>query len=256
MRLRSHIYWQRKAAFAMPVDRYESWVIFGVESGQFRYSIGEKRGIAAEGDLVVCPPGVDFAREVVTPLTFHFLLFDLEPGDPPELAPPSGKGTLNDRKRLASDYAYLRQLADSSTPGSRSWEWKTHLVADLLHLYALERILDEQSALPSDDLLMAEAAHYMERHFGEATQLQKLAGQFGLSAVQFTRRFREAFQETPSHYLKKLRLRKACTLLNETDLKLSQIAELCGYENGFYLSRVFTREMGVSPSEFRRLNRL
>lgn len=256
MKLRHHIYWLQKKAFSMPVDRYESWVAFAVESGSFRFSIGEQQGSASGGDFVVCPPGVDFAREALTPLTFHFLQFDPEAGEPPEPAPPPGKLKFNDKKRLASDYSYLRLLAENNTPGSRAWEWKAHIVADLLRLHALERMQDAKNSPYTDDRLMAEAADYLIKRYGEPLRLRDVAGDFGLSAVQFTRRFQEAFSETPSRYLKKLRLKKACTLLSETDLLLSEIAERCGYENSFYLSRVFSREMGTSPSEFRRLHRL
>ncbi|WP_315373425.1 helix-turn-helix transcriptional regulator, partial [Paenibacillus xylanexedens] len=86
--------------------------------------------------------------------------------------------------------------------------------------------------------------------------LQELAQRLALSPVQLTRRFREAFQETPSGYLKRVRLKKAQNLLADSSLTLNQIAERCGYENGFYLSRVFSKTLGISPSEYRRRHRV
>ncbi|MNI77000.1 HTH-type transcriptional activator RhaR [compost metagenome] len=61
---------------------------------------------------------------------------------------------------------------------------------------------------------------------------------------------------TPSDFVRSLRIRKAAGLLLDTDLTLNQIASRCGFENGFYLSRVFAQSMGMSPSKYRELNRV
>lgn len=40
MDLLNHIYWKKKAAFALAEDIYDAWVVFAVEEGVFRYDIG------------------------------------------------------------------------------------------------------------------------------------------------------------------------------------------------------------------------
>lgn len=108
----------------------------------------------------------------------------------------------------------------------------------------------------SEDAMMDEAASLIADRAAEPLSLLELARELGLSPVQFTRRFRAAFQETPSSYLKSLRLAKARLLLKDSELNLARIAERCGYENGFYLSRVFTNSTGMSPAEYRKRHRL
>ncbi|MBW4084974.1 AraC family transcriptional regulator [Paenibacillus sp. S150] len=250
MELLDHIYWKQKREFALPSDRYEAWVVFAVEEGVFRYEIGEHAGEAGFADLVVCPPEVLFVRETVTPLTFHYIRFAADGGSPL----PPGLLHLNDTKRLSSNYAYLRQLAEDSSPSARAW--KNHLVADLWQLYHME---NREAAGPgkfTEDALMAEAAAAIAAQAWTPLSLLDTARSLGLSPVQLTRRFREAFGETPSAYLKSLRLAKARTLLKDSGLTLAQIAERCGYENGFYLSRVFTDASGISPAEYRKRHRV
>ncbi|MNG38889.1 Arabinose operon regulatory protein [compost metagenome] len=46
-------------------------------------------------------------------------------------------------------------------------------------------------------------------------------------------------------------MEKACELLRESDHKVSDIAELVGYENQRYFSQVFKKFTGQTPSEFR-----
>ncbi|MBT2289381.1 helix-turn-helix transcriptional regulator [Paenibacillus albidus] len=255
MELLNHIYWKRKGKFDLPEDLYNSWVAFAVEEGVFRYEIGAHSGSAGFADLVLCPPGIPFRRETVTPLTFHYLQFAASPAEASNLLPPAGKSLINDTKRLGSTYAYLRQASEEHDAATQGW--MTHLVLDLWHLYQLEcRQNRLQERKFTEDALMAEAAVLLEEQAGKAISLQLLADRLALSPVQLTRRFQAAFRETPSGYLKAVRLKKARELLADSPLTLSQIAERCGYENGFYLSRVFSRAMGMSPSEYRRRHRV
>ncbi|OKP96941.1 helix-turn-helix transcriptional regulator [Paenibacillus sp. P46E] len=250
MELLDHIYWRQKREFALPSDRYDTWVVFAVEEGLFRFEIGRHSGEAGFADLVVCPPGVPFIRETVTPLTFHYIQFTADAG----CQLPPGLLHLNDTKRLSSTYAYLRQLAEDSSPESLGW--KTHLVADLWQLYHMESREAAGVGKFTEDALMADAAAAITAQAWEPLSLLDTARSLGLSPVQLTRRFREAFGETPSSYLKSIRLTKARTLLKDSELTLAQIAERCGYENGFYLSRVFTNASGMSPAEYRKRHRV
>lgn len=257
MQLLNHIYWKQKGHFALQSDLYDAWVAFAVEEGVFSYRIGEETGEASFGDIVLCPPGLSFQRETLTPLTFHYIQFTIGSREAEEIDfhPRSVKIHINDTRRLSSTYAYLRQLNELDSPYAR--QWKSHLMQDIWQLHAME---SHREALPerkfTEDALMSDAAGLLEECCGEAVSLREIAGSLGLSPVQFTRRFQEAFQETPSRYLKAIRLGKARTLLKESELNLTEIAERCGYENGFYLSRVFSNAMGMSPSEYRRRHRV
>lgn len=246
-----HIYWKQKTRFALPSDCYNSWVAFAVEDGLFRFEVGEHAGEAGFADLVVCPPGIPFIRETVTPLTFHYIRFTPE-GE--ERLPQPGLLQLSDTKRLSSTYAYLRQLSEDNSPAAH--EWKQHLIKDLWLPVHMESRVEAAERKFTEDALMDEAASILAARSAEPLSLLDLARTLGLSPVQLTRRFRAAFQETPSSYLKSLRLAKARSLLKDSDLTLARIAERCGYENGFYLSRVFTNTTGMSPAEYRKRHRL
>ncbi|KWX71334.1 helix-turn-helix domain-containing protein [Paenibacillus jilunlii] len=255
MELLNHIYWRQKGAFDLAEDLYDTWVAFAVEDGVFRYEIGAHSGEAGFADVVLCPPGVSFRRAAITPLTFHYLQFSASNEEAAQLLPPAGRSLINDTKRLALTYAYLRQAGEENDlPSER---WKNHLLMDLWQLIQWERRQSRRKETKfTEDVLMAEAARLLEEQAGKAVSLQELARQLALSPVQLTRRFREAFQVTPSDYLQAVRLKKARSLLADSTLTLAQIAERCGYENGFYLSRVFSKAMGVSPSEYRRRSRV
>ena len=65
-----------------------------------------------------------------------------------------------------------------------------------------------------------------------------------------------SFGVTPLRYLTSLRLNKAKMLLLETNMTIEQISECCGYQNGFYLNRVFVKYEHTTPSRYRNTHRM
>src|SRR5690242_15283312 len=100
-RLVGHVYWNEKAAFQFKEDTNEYWVLFAVEDGCFAFEINDRKDRAVFGDLVLCPPGIVFQREVIQPLSFHFILIEWvnRSGDtviPQADMVPYGKITIKD----------------------------------------------------------------------------------------------------------------------------------------------------------------
>ncbi|WP_036746919.1 helix-turn-helix domain-containing protein [Paenibacillus sp. UNC451MF] len=253
LKLLSHVYWLRKKQFMLLSDTYPCWTLFAVEAGQFSYNIGEERGSAEFGDLVLCPPHIAFQRQTLEPLTFHFLQFVwLKEPFASDEPPWSGKLSVNDKDRLLSDYQYLRRFTGWDEGSTLH---KQHMLNDMLRLVMLEQG-EQVTNIGHRDALMDEAKKRLSERAYESFSMQELAEQLDLTPVQLTRRFRKAFGETPSEALNEIRLTRARHLLEGSTLKLDEIAAQCGYENGFYLSRVFTKKTGMAPSIYRSLHRV
>jgi len=96
------------------------------------------------------------------------------------------------------------------------------------------------------------AIAFMEDHLLENPKLAQIAEVVHLAPNYFHRKFTGLFHMTPLAYILGRRLDIARQLLLSTDLTLEQIAHRSGFQNAFYLSRVFKKEYGISPSHFRR----
>lgn len=253
LKLVSHVYWHQKPEFMLPSDNYSCWTLFAVEEGRFHYTIGAESGEAGFGDLVLCPPHQPFQRQMLEPLSFHFLQFVwlTEPFTAKEEG-WSGKLKVIDTERLRSDYRYLRQF---DRRDEAFMQLKQHMVIDMLRLVMLEQS-EQKGNSGQSDVLMDEARKRLTEQAYESFSMQELAEQLKLTPVQLTRRFRKAFSVTPSEFLNEVRLSRARHLLEATSLKLDEIAAQCGYENGFYLSRVFSKNTGMPPSVYRSLHRV
>lgn len=86
---------------------------------------------------------------------------------------------------------------------------------------------------------------------GENFSLDEMAGAVDLSIPHFSDLFKKGMGYPPGEYFSRLRIQKACRLLELTDCSIREIAPLCGYADQYYFSRVFKRIMGLPPSEYR-----
>ncbi len=93
----------------------------------------------------------------------------------------------------------------------------------------------------------------MDNEYNTDLSVDGLARRVGLDRSYFSVLFREHTGLTPHAYLNSIRIKRACTLMRETNLPLSDIALQVGLESTSF-SRMFKREMGVSPSKYRQRN--
>lgn len=93
---------------------------------------------------------------------------------------------------------------------------------------------------------------YLTEHASHDVGLEQLAALVGLSPFHFARAFKHSTGLPPHRYQLNLRLARARKLLETTDASVTEIAFDVGYESSQALARLFRREVGVSPSDFRR----
>ncbi len=84
--------------------------------------------------------------------------------------------------------------------------------------------------------------------------LEQIAKSVHLSPFYLSHQFKKEIGMTITEYLTKLRLQEARKLLSNRHWSVREIAHLVGYQNPNYFSRIFKKEYGLSPSEFRRQN--
>jgi AraC family transcriptional regulator len=262
MAIQAYRYWNAIKMFAYSTDRYASWALFIVEEGTFQYAINGIINQASTGEIVICPPNTDFHRKVVSrELTFHYILFDwrethsqIEQDIRNILsATPLQKFTIQESDRLASTLNHLRKV-EITIDSAAIVKQREHFLNDLWLTYYLE--IQSNSGNLNVDPLMQEVKTMIDRNAYGSFLLMNVAEHFHLSKVQLTRRFRQSYGITPMNYFTELRLKRAKFLLANSDHPLAYIAQACGYDNGNYLSRIFVKHVGMTPSQYRKLHQI
>lgn len=104
-------------------------------------------------------------------------------------------------------------------------------------------------------LRVGRAIRKIEENWESPPAAEQLASLAHVSLATFYRLFKEPTNCTPAQYAYRLRIHKACKLLRRSDNSISEIACQVGFPDSNYFSRLFGREMGLSPRQYRRRNK-
>lgn len=92
---------------------------------------------------------------------------------------------------------------------------------------------------------------YIKNHFTEDLSLQFLADHFFLNFSYLSSLFSKELGVNYSTYISNLRLELACSLLENTNLPVSEVASRSGFANYYYFARIFKKKLEATPSEYR-----
>lgn len=93
---------------------------------------------------------------------------------------------------------------------------------------------------------------YVAAHLAENIGLTELAAIAGLSPFHFARAFKQSVGDPPHRYQTRRRIERACELLATTEMPVIDVAAAVGFEAPQTLTRLFRRELGMTPSAYRR----
>ena len=102
---------------------------------------------------------------------------------------------------------------------------------------------------------MKSVTGWIAEHYAEHISLSQLAKKVGTSEPNFRRQFSHIFGISPGRYLTTIRLNAARKLLETTEKLVSEIAVESGFFDQSHLTKLFKRERGMPPGEYRRNHR-
>ena len=127
-------------------------------------------------------------------------------------------------------------------PGSEYYEGRT--IGD----YSMNNAMDEQ--------LMRNVEQYVLQNMSRGQiNLEEMSSAMGMGRVPFFHRIKAITQKTPAELVRDLRLRHACTLLERTDINLSELAINVGFITAENFINIFKDKFGMSPLEYRLIHR-
>lgn len=92
---------------------------------------------------------------------------------------------------------------------------------------------------------------YIKENYAYEITLGELAAILPMSEGQFSRVFKQTMKLSPIQYLMRYRILQSCKLLQDTEKKIGEIADLSGFNNISYFNRVFLNTIGCTPKEYR-----
>lgn len=108
-----------------------------------------------------------------------------------------------------------------------------------------------QKKVPYNSILIKPALDFIEAHFDEYMTLDHMASLCNISSSYFSKLFNKITGDNFSNYVNKIRISKACELLENSDMPITMIAFDLGYEDISYFGKVFKRITGLTPTQYK-----
>jgi LacI family transcriptional regulator len=112
-------------------------------------------------------------------------------------------------------------------------------------------IRQSTDVLAIDDPAVAAALRFIREKACEPCSVEDVLQHVPLSRSSLERKFRHYIGRSLKSEIRAVQLKRVLQLLADTDLPLSRIATLAGFDHTEYLSVVFKRELGTTPGQYR-----
>lgn len=231
-----------------PIDQY---VLIYCVDGSGWFQLNGKEYQVAKNQFFILPAGVPHVYGARNSWTIYWVHFRglhanifAEDMQTPQSIRPSTNSRIQDRINIFEEiFSTLH-----SGGGLEDLRYASSL---LHHFLASMRYLGQYRRNTGDTDAIDAAVHYMQENIGSRITLEDVRSYIGYSQSHFSSLFKKKTGQSPIAYFNRLKIGYACKLLRETDMKVSQISYKIGIEDSFYFSRMFSKSVGMSPTEYR-----
>lgn len=131
---------------------------------------------------------------------------------------------------------------------------KVEELARVMSSFASEGKEEEEGGgeTPEFDRMIDNVVSEIRDHYMEDISLTSLAAKYNLSMARLSEMIKEHLKVNFSDYIASLRIQRAKELLRDESLSIQEIAEIVGYNDYFYFTKVFKKVEGISPSKYRK----
>jgi AraC-like DNA-binding protein len=235
----------------------QHWIVSHVLRGEVETATGTNVAKVLAGDVMVHPPGIPFSERAKGPGCHQWLELDMKVSPSAEvfrLHPVAYVVKLASALEFARSFEKLESAFGSPPHPARDLRivsLATDLIGGVLESWRSAGSPARPDAPTTHDDRFRPVMTFMREHLAEKLTRQKLARRAGLHPAYFDRLFRAAYGTPPMQLLRDLRLRRAQSLLEETDDTLEAVARASGLGDAAYLSRVFRAKYGKAPGQYR-----
>ena len=229
-----------------PIRVIQFHVLIIVREGRLDMYEGDQEFHLHKHQYLYLKPGIEHGglSDYSSDLSFYWFHFTLD-GDQKK---PHKQGHFK-RPEMSLDIAsrLLDEQERDDTP-------KDTLNA-LLYLLLLECSVTQDQQQVDPNGLVDIAQLFIHDHFHESISTREVAEHCACHPDHLGRLFHKRMGISVSHFIREHRLRKARSLLRDTDLSIEDIARASGFSESHYFRRCFKEKNDLTPSVWRRMHR-
>lgn len=229
--------------------------LFFIVSGRGQFLVDDQLYPVDVNSLVIINPNVTHTEVSLNAQPLEYIVLGIEGIELATSSTSHGQFSILDHYGSAEISGCLRNILREMEQKNQGYKdvcqaYMEILIIRLMRITALA-VPAEPHAI-SNNRQCAAVRRYIDLHFKEALTLEQLAEESHMNKYYLSHAFKREYGISPINYMISKRIEESKYLLAETDLSMSQIAQLLGFSSLSYFSQVFHRTQAVSPKEYRQ----
>jgi AraC family transcriptional regulator, arabinose operon regulatory protein len=249
-------YFHRAYNHSIHREGINEYIILYCIDGKGWVIIGDKKRQVNKGDLVFCDINCahGYGADNSNPWSIYWIHFmgEIVPDlfKILEVSPQTPILSLGEKSKIISLIHEINVVLTNGYSFPNLFYASTYFQELFCYLVKLKL----HSGLHKADSIDVESVmDFMLKNISSTCSLEDFADYMKTSKYHFARRFKEKTGYSPMDYFNRLKIQKACELLDTSLLSIKEISGYLSYKNPFYFSEVFKRITGYSPKEYRNI---
>ena len=231
---------------------------FYIVGGQGQFLIEDKLYPVNTNHLVIINPNVTHTEVSLNAQPLEYIVLGIEGVELPIADTSNGQFCILDHFESIDAAPCLRNILREMEMKQPGYEDICQAFTEILTIRLMRSTglsVPEEPQNAVGNRQCAAVRRYIDVHFKEPLTLDLLAEEAHMNKYYLSHAFKREYGVSPINYLITRRLEESKYLLAETDLSMSQIAQLLGFSSLSYFSQAFSRTQSITPMEYRQKNK-
>ena len=229
--------------------------LFFILGGKGQFLIDDQLYPVDVNNLVIINPNVTHTEVSLNAQPLEYIVLGIEGVELVTSEVSNGQFSILDHYESMDISSCLRNILREMEQKNTGYEDVCQAYMEILIIRLMRSTtlaVPEEPHVLSANRQCAAVRRYIDLHFKEALTLEQLAEEGHMNKYYLSHAFKREFGISPINYMISKRIEESKYLLTETDLSMSQIAQLLGFSSLSYFSQVFRRTQEISPKEYRK----
>lgn len=229
--------------------------LFYIVSGQGQFLIEDQVFPVGVNNLVIINPNILHTEDSLNAQPLEYIVLGIDGVELANSKNSNGQFCILDHFESVEISGCLRNILREMEQRNTGYE---DICQAYMEILIIRLMRSTSLAVPAEPQAIsanrqcAAVRRYIDLHFKEALTLEQLAAEGHINKYYLSHAFKREYGISPINYMISKRIEESKYLLAETDLSMSQIAQLLGFSSLSYFSQVFHRSQEISPKEYRQ----
>ncbi len=229
--------------------------LFYIVGGKGQFFIQDQVIPVDINNLVIINPNVSHTEDSLNAQPLEYIVLGIDGVELVSGANSNGQFCILDHFESVEISSCLRNILREMELKNTGYEDVCQAYMEILIIRLMRNTslaVQTESSAAAGNHQCAAIRRYIDLNFKEPLTLEQLSEEAHMNKYYLAHVFKREYGVSPINYMISRRIDESKYLMAETDLSLSQIAQLLGFSSSSYFSQVFRKMNGISPMEYRQ----